>query len=83
MADTTATITYFAVKGMHFYNAESCKELIIVAIRAGPTIFFRVVYVGSLVFLFTLPVAIGLMGAVGPKRRRKDSVQTLDFVFGA
>lgn len=48
MADTTAAITYFAVKGMHFYNAESCKELIIIVIRIGSRgFFFRV-----LVFFF-------------------------------
>lgn len=39
MANTRATITYLPVKGMCFYNAESCKELIITVIRAGPTIF--------------------------------------------
>lgn len=38
MADTTDTIIYFAVKAMHFYIAENCKELIIVVIRAVPAI---------------------------------------------
>lgn len=47
---------------MHFYNAESCKELIIIIIKEGPTaFFFRIVSVMSFVLPSILwPIAMGV-----------------------